>query len=378
MFDRLSSFKNGNQETTTQTSNINDEIELNISRYDAIEYFQTLSIEELNENFEIHCVPFKGFFKKGGIVRCESKKFCSLLLNDGISPIFKADQIFDIVCFNPFGYERCALEFRAKYQSNWSEREIKFMKTIGHYFNIIIMKKKNTTLDDVISDLKLKVNHAMDQRIIFPNDHRDQEPLYFMYNVSGMNFYRNFESLSKIIHMIDLYKPRIESHPWESFTLIKVVPKLYHHYDVDVDGNESNSNFYLQYHELDYNKPNEIFFFINSTDEIHDTHYKKIIKPIDSTNSLHDVYYELKSCKEMLIQILEEGFQNWFFYLQELLINKHLNIEENIERRPSYVELSSEIHSDSNISEFIQVGYRLDLSNDCTSPDSLPSYDEIS
>ncbi|CCH42707.1 hypothetical protein BN7_2251 [Wickerhamomyces ciferrii] len=257
------------------------------------------------------------------------------------------------------------------------KKKITFIDEMGNYFNIVIIKKKNITLDDVISDLKFKINHKMDKRITVPNNHREQEPLYLMYNVSGMNFSQNFENLSKMIHIIELYKPRIENHPWESYSIIKVVPKVHHQNDVDANGNLLNSNHYLQHDELDYNAPNEIFFFISvAADKTGDTHYKKSIKPINSSTSR--VFFELKSPKEILTQILEEGFNNWFFYIQELLVNKHLNIEENLNRRPLYFKGSNAIHPDSNISEFIQVGYRLDLSNDYRSPDSLPSYDQIS
>ncbi|CCH42705.1 hypothetical protein BN7_2249 [Wickerhamomyces ciferrii] len=377
MFKWLSSFIYGNKETKDE--------ELDISFYEAIEYFQTLTIEEFKEQFEMHCAPCKGLLKNYGIVRCESKKFCSLIMNNKLTPYFKVDQLFEIVCFNSSGYERCLLYFTPKYQSNWTEKKIKFMDIISIHFSIIIIKRKNITLDEVIVDLNFKFNNAMDQRSLIPNDHREQEPLYIMYNpTSAINFYQNNDNLSKMIHMINLYKSKVENHIWESYTLIKVVPKL-HQNDVDVDvagGNEFSSNDYLQHDEVDFNyKPiNEIFFFINTTaDKLRDTHYKEIINPINSAGSTHRIYYELRNPKEVLIQVLKEDFHDWFFYIQELLINKHLNIAENVYRRPSYFRnFSFRIHPDSNISEFVQVGYRLDLSNDCEPLGFLPTYDEIS
>ncbi|CCH45604.1 hypothetical protein BN7_5187 [Wickerhamomyces ciferrii] len=259
MFKWLSSFLDGKyKETTTQTPN-NDGIQLDISFYEAIEYFKTLTIEEFEEQFEMYCLPSKGLLKNYGIVRCESKKFCSLIINNKVSPSFKVNQLFDIVCFNSSGYERCLLCFRPKYQSDWSERKIKFMDHIGLYLNIMIIKKKNITLDDVIADLNFKMNHSINQRITILNDHRGQEPLYIMYNAaSAMNLYQN-ENLSKMIRMINLYKSRIENHIWESYTLIKVVPKLHHHCAAAGD-NVFDTNDYLQHDELDFNSPNELFF----------------------------------------------------------------------------------------------------------------------
>ncbi|CCH45605.1 hypothetical protein BN7_5188 [Wickerhamomyces ciferrii] len=381
MFEWLSSFINGNQETSTQTPN-NDEMESDISFNEAIEYFQTLTIEEFEEQFEMHCSPCKGLLKNYGIVRCESKKFCSLIMNNKLTPSFKVDQLFDIVCFNLSGYERCLLYFTPKFESNnWSERKIEFMDLISTHFSTMIYKKKDITLDDVIADLNFKMNHSMDQRITNTNDHREQEPLYIMFNsASAMNLYIN-ENLSKMIHMINLYKSKIENHIWESYTLIKVVPKVHHHTAVDVDGNGNvfNANNYLHHDELYLKNPNEVFFLINTAaDGIEDSHYKKIIKPINSTGSFIRTFYVLRSPKDMLMQVLKKDFHDWFLYVQELLINKHLNIVENVARRPSYFKESSvRIHPDSNISDFVQVGYRLDLSNNCSSSDSLPSYEEI-
>ncbi|CCH45617.1 hypothetical protein BN7_5200 [Wickerhamomyces ciferrii] len=373
---------NGNQETTTQTSH-NDEIGLEVSRYDSIEYLQTLTNAKFEEQFEMYCWPFTGSLRNYGLVRCESKKFCSLIINNTLSPSFKINQIFNIVHFNSSGYERCLLYFIPKYQSNWSERKIQVMNNIGIYLNIMIIKKKDITLDDVIADLNFKMNHSMDQRITNTNDHREQEPLYIMYNpASAMNLYQN-GNLSKMIHMINLYKSKIENHIWESYSLIKVVPKLHHHYAAAGD-DVFNSNNYLHHDELDLNKANEVFFFINTAaHEVQYSHYKKIIKPINSTGSTNQTYYELRSPTEILMQVLKNGFRGWFPYLQELLINKYLNIEENINRRPSHFQESVKIHPDSNISKFIQVGYKLNPSNEYRRPDSvslgpLPSYDEIS